>query len=328
MTKLNEIDLVRAASTVFELNAQPGDKVLIIADTQTDPSVWKSLATAARMADYDPVISIFSPRRAHNNEPPETVIPAMEEADLALFVTSRAMAHTDAKKRAVKAGTRYILMEEITPEILLNAGTADQYRALQATAQALHKAWTEGDKLHIKDDNGTDFTANISGRRGFYLAGIVTQDKEMGRNGCAFPDGECGIAPMEGTGEGVIVFDTSMHHIGWLNEPITLHVERGRIASIEGGVEAAKLRKIIEEHGDENALNCPAEVSVGLNPNFSFSGVARTDKKVYGGMHVAHGSSFDIGGTVKSNIHLDGVIGAPTLTIDGREVLRGGQILL
>lgn len=99
---------------------------------------------------------------------------------------------------------------------------------------------------------------------------------------CAFPDGEVGVAPDEGTTEGTVVWDTTVHGIDLLDEPIELTVEDGWVTDIEGGREADEFRETLEA-ADENAWYCAAEFSIGINPDAEITGRMRTDKKGRGG---------------------------------------------
>ena len=51
-------------------------------------------------------------------------------------------------------------------------------------------------------------------------------------------------------------------------------------------------------------------------------------ERVYGWTHVSTGSSAALpGGTVKSKIHLDGIIGAPTIYLDDELILEKGKFV-
>jgi leucyl aminopeptidase (aminopeptidase T) len=141
-----------------------------------------------------------------------------------------------------------------------------------------------------------------------------------------FPGGEFTIAPVEGSAFGTCVFDLSMHHIGRIQTPIALSVENGRITSIDGGKEAKTLRDYLERYGDDNAWCFPAEASIGLNPAAVVRGNQREDKVILGSMHFGLGTNIDVGGTLRSNIHLDGVIREPTLYVDGERKIADGRI--
>jgi len=57
-------------------------------------------------------------------------------------------------------------------------------------------------------------------------------------------------------------------------------------------------------------------------------GVQREDKNIFGAMHFGLGTNVDVGGTVRSKIHMDGVVLEPTLYVDGEERMRDGRFLV
>jgi leucyl aminopeptidase (aminopeptidase T) len=119
-----------------------------------------------------------------------------------------------------------------------------------------------------------------------------------------------------------------MHHLGRLQTPIELIVEDGRIQRIEGGADARILRDYLATYGDDNAYLCPAEASVGVNAKAIVRGIQREDKNIWGTMHFGLGTNIDVGGSIKSNIHMDGVILEPTLYVDGVKRIDHGRFLV
>ena len=119
-----------------------------------------------------------------------------------------------------------------------------------------------------------------------------------------------------------------MHHLGRLWTPIELIVEEGRVVRIEGGADARILRDYLETYGDENAYMCPAEASVGVNAKARVRGIQREDKNILGSMHFGLGTNVDVGGSIRSNIHMDGVILEPTLYVDGVMRIEDGRFLV
>jgi leucyl aminopeptidase (aminopeptidase T) len=118
-----------------------------------------------------------------------------------------------------------------------------------------------------------------------------------------------------------------MHQLGRLSSPIELTVENGRITKIDGGTDAHFLRNYLEQYGDENAYMCPAEASVGINSKALIRGIQREDKNILGSMHFGLGTNVDVGGSVLSNIHMDGVLLEPTLYVDGNMRMEHGRFL-
>jgi leucyl aminopeptidase (aminopeptidase T) len=186
---------------------------------------------------------------------------------------------------------------------------------------------------------GTDFTYRVDGRifvpplpdDTFDGYRIVNFDKDENRKGGTllyylFPTGEFNVAPVEGSANGKLVIDLTMHHIGRLSSPIELTVERGRVIKIDGGADARILRDYLTVYGDANAYMCPAEASVGVNAKALVRGIQREDKNIMGTMHFGLGTNVDVGGSVESKIHMDGVILEPTLYVDGVRKIHDGAI--
>ena len=188
---------------------------------------------------------------------------------------------------------------------------------------------------------GTEFTYRVDDRifvpplpsASFDPYKIINFDKDENRKGgnlyyYLFPTGEFNVAPIEGSANGRLVIDLTMHHLGRLGAPIELTVESGRVIKIDGGADARILRDYLLEYGDDNAYMCPAEASVGVNAKALVRGIQREDKNIMGTMHFGLGTNIDVGGSVKSKIHMDGVILEPTLYVDGIRKIDQGRILV
>jgi leucyl aminopeptidase (aminopeptidase T) len=159
------------------------------------------------------------------------------------------------------------------------------------------------------------------------MAGRVFSESWFGLSGCcAFPDGEVGLAPVEGTANGTLVFDASTQTLGPLEEPVRLEIVDSMIVSIDGGWQAAKLKAQLEVLDDPNAYYCPAEIAIGINEAAQFTGLLREDKKILGSCHIAYGANDDLGGTVSARTHVDGLLLQPTIEVDGELLVEEGVV--
>jgi leucyl aminopeptidase (aminopeptidase T) len=324
---LKTIQMIRYAKIPYELNAKQADNILIIADTNTDPLVWQAFASAAYNLKAEPTVALITPRQAHYYNPPEPVVEAMKKADINHFLTSTGMVHSPAAHDAGKLDRKNIASEQLTADMLTKGAATADYDEVERISNKMKDVWTKGSKVRVTSELGTDITAYKEGRPGYIAAGKVLKQEGIEMYACAFPDGEAGHAPIEGTTEGVFVVDVTAHYVGALREPMRWTIKKGRVIEIQGGVEARRFLDYIKTYGDENAFNV-GEIAVGANPKAIVTGVIREDKKIYGTVHVGLGMNTDVGGKNDSKLHLDGVIRRPTVYVDDKIIVENGVIKL
>jgi leucyl aminopeptidase (aminopeptidase T) len=317
------IDIVKYMAPIFELNQEEKDtNSLVIADTATDPVVWQGIAAASSARGLTPTIAIMTPRAHHQDEPTPAVAKAMTESDIFFEVPTKAMAHSLADKSAQDLKRKAIRMEETTYEMLTTGGVTADHKEMEKLGIRVENAMNAGKNIHITSEFGTDLTAKLSSVPCVASTGRCRTEK--GHYHTSFPAGECAHGTEQPTANGIIVWDTSAHQVGILKEPIKLTIKNNRVVKMEGGAQATQLREYIETYGDENRWNCPAEISPGLNPNARVRGIMREDKKLLGACHIATGN----GSGLRSNIHIDGIIRRPTITVDDKTVIENGKFMV
>lgn len=193
-------ELVRNASKPFELNAEPGDEVVIVTDSEIEESVWAALYAAANERGLDPTVVLIPPRKEHGNDPTPAAAEAMLQADLCVMVTSTAITHSEAGAAAQHAGVKCIAMDEMTPDILRSGAASADYEAMQDIARTLGDIYASGSEMRITSDHGTDVVGDIEGQTYWPIAGKIVDNATQSI--CAFPDGEVGVAPDEGSTQG------------------------------------------------------------------------------------------------------------------------------
>jgi leucyl aminopeptidase (aminopeptidase T) len=313
------------------LNAKTGEKILILTDSAMDPVVWKGLQKAAVDLGMEPTVAVMTPRATHSTNPPEPICAAAlhQETDLTIYLTSTAMAHSRLTDSLIDEGKRFLLMEQLTAAMLAPEGPAGaDYHALNRLGLRIADVYSGGETIRVTCPNGTDLTASIKGRPGRSIAGLPLVMKPGGGIGCAFPDGESHVCPVEGTGNGTVVFDLTAHDVGRIRTPIRLTVKDGMVVDIEGAEEAEIWKATLARFPDMNNYNCPAEISIGLNPRVTPTGSMRTDKKMYATSHIGMGDTIALGGTCHARLRLEGVISKPEISVDGFVIASGGRILL
>jgi leucyl aminopeptidase (aminopeptidase T) len=316
------IELIKQVKIPLELNKEGVREVAILTDTGRDPVIVEALAAAAYEMGIEPTIVTMVAREVHGSEPTAVMAQAVLGSQLMLFAMSTGTAHTECVRNALKLGIKYLSMPEITVDTLIRgAATADYGEVARITA-AVAKILTNGAAVHITSNFGTDLSFSIKGRKAVELVGVF----KPGTIAC-FPDGESPMAPVEGTANGKLVIDSSVHQIGRVTEPVIMAVEKGFVSTIEGGAEAEMLMNILKTRGDKNSFNI-GEFAVGTNPCARISGNVSEDKKRLGSIHIALGDNVTLGGHTRSVTHIDGVMGFPSLWVDKKQIIDNGKLLI
>jgi leucyl aminopeptidase (aminopeptidase T) len=69
------------------------------------------------------------------------------------------------------------------------------------------------------------------------------------------------------------------------------------------------------------------EIGLGANPKAKLVG-GPEDERVRGSVHIGLGENRYFGGTLASASHLDGTMLHATLTVDGKDLVKDGRLLI
>lgn len=305
-------------------NVKPGEAVLVITDTAMPFSITEALALVAQARGAEPEIMIIKQRDYHNQEPPKPAAEAMKAADVVFEVSSKGFYHTEARREANRAGARYITLCEITEDLMIAGAVEADYVQIKPTVDKLANKLAMGNSLKVTAPGGTSLTADITGRPGRALSGVVHNPGDFG----APPDIEASVSPIEGTANGVLVVDAYAIDVGLISEPIKITFKDGMAIKVEGGAEAKKLRDRLASANDPLIYNF-GEFGIGLNPKCGMTACLLDTEGKAGTSHVALGSSPPgSGGKVRATAHIDLVFWKPTIEIDGDIVLKDGEVVL
>ncbi|RLI12142.1 aminopeptidase [Candidatus Bathyarchaeota archaeon] len=296
----------------------PDEEVLIVTDTGKI-RIAEALAYAARSLGAETSMIVMLPRARSGVEPPRAVAEAMLGADVILMPTTHSLSHTEARRKASEAGARIASMPGITEDMMSTGAMTADYEQVAALTEAVAGALEGGREVHLTTPSGTDLRMSIEGRKVLRDTGLYHKPGDFGN----LPAGEACLAPVEGTAEGILVIDRLGDIV---TRPLRVRVEAGRAVEFEGP-DADRLVELLRS-ADENAYNI-AELGIGTNPKARLRGVVLEDEKVLGTVHVALGDNRSFpGGRVASSIHLDCILLRPTLTVDGRLIMKNGRLLV
>lgn len=313
--------LQQAAGVVLRdcMAVKPGETVLIIVDAPKR-EIGRVLYDQAEEMGAEALLMEMLPRENHGVEPPQAVAEAMKVADVIIIPTSKSLSHTDARRNANERGARIATMPDITAEMMART-LASGYSEIAGRCLHYADVLSQGQEVHLVTPAGTDLSFSIKDRKAFPDTGLVHSPGDFSN----LPAGEAYIAPVEGTAKGKLVVDGTMTGAGRLNSPIVMEVKEGFVTAVTGGQEAEQLETIISRYGREGRNI--AELGIGLNDQARITGHPLEDEKVLGTVHVALGDNSTFGGTVSVPSHLDGILLQPTLTVDGREVIKAGKLV-
>jgi leucyl aminopeptidase (aminopeptidase T) len=175
-------------------------------------------------------------------------------------------------------------------------------------------------EVRITSPKGTDVSMAVEGRPLDLDVGVVTAEAPLTN----LPAGEVCLAPIETSANGVVVFDVAFLDGRWVED---LEVEfTGGVAC---GVRAVRGLDLFNDTiaGASGAGNIIGELGIGLNHEVTAPcGNMLLDEKILGTIHIAVGENTMLGGANDSSLHWDLLVMNPTVTVDGRTLLAGGEL--
>ncbi len=301
------------------LAPKKGENMIIITDEPLR-QIGQAIFKVSQEFGIEPVMVEITPRERNGDEPPPKIAEMWKKFNLFLAPTSKSLTHTKARRDACKAGVRGATLPGIKMNTMIRALNAD-YSAIAKRSEKVAKILSSGKTAKVTTPSGTDLWMSIKGRTAKADTGQLFKRGAYGN----LPAGEAFLAPLEGTTNGSIVIDGAMAGIGLVREPIVIKVQNGLATKIDGGREARQLKKMMQPLG-KNARNV-AELGVGTNDKARLIGSILEDEKVMGTVHIAFGNNMSMGGKVNVPLHVDGILLKPTLEIDGKLIMKNGELL-
>ncbi|MBI4677660.1 MAG: aminopeptidase [Elusimicrobia bacterium] len=293
-----------------------GERALVLSDPATR-SLGEALASAAAEVAREAEHLVIPSPSAHGTEPPASAARRMIEADAVFCLTKMSLAHSRACREALGRGARWLSLPDYSAETLSGRALRADFRRLSKAADRLAEALSEGKRLEISTEAGTKFSCSIRDRKANAAPGWCAGPGSL----ASPPDAEVNIAPIEDSGEGVVVVDGSIPHprLGLRKKPLALTVRRGRVVKVTGP-DSKILEALFAEVGDPRS-RIVGEVGFGLNPLARLRGSMLEDEGTAGTAHFGIGANATLGGANAVPFHLDHIVRRPSVRIDGRPVV-------
>jgi leucyl aminopeptidase (aminopeptidase T) len=252
----------------------------------------------------------------HGDEPPNVVADAMIHSDVIVAPTTFSITYTNATRAALARGARIATMPGLTMDMLIKGGLLADYEKIARNIRRFGKRLQKGKEVHVTSADGTDIIFSIQGRRWILDDNGLCHKRGSITN---LPAGKIFIAPQEGTANGKIVIDGAF--MGTSEKEVVVEVKNGMAEQITGSKDASSLM----ERGRCARTIC--EFGIGMNPKSKVIGNILEDQKALGTVHFGFGDNSTFGGEVKCDIHVDGMVLKPDVTIDGKEIIKKGNMV-
>ncbi|MSQ54568.1 MAG: 2,5-dihydroxypyridine 5,6-dioxygenase [Betaproteobacteria bacterium] len=298
---------------------------MVVLDAMGTGSPYRELAIEAARSFGTDVACVLVP---DNSRLPEAAIPAVRGANLMidLMFNHDPLIYQFGRTE----GLRTLVVLE-PPEILERLmPLADDKRRVQAAQACIGKA----KRMRVTSPAGTDFS------------GLLGQFDINCQYGFADDPGHWDQWPgsfiltymNEGTAEGTLVIDAGdmvFPYKEYVRTPIKLRIERGFISAIEGGLDAAYMRSVLDSQRDPEVF-AVSHVGWGLTRNARWDALGHYDKKgtegqdgrgFCGNFLFSTGPNVSGGGTRATPLHLDVPMRNCSVYLDDQPmVLNGGVI--
>lgn len=311
-TKKNSLEIAAENIVTQNMNIQLLEKVLILTDTKMT-KFGKAIYDAAKKINLDTNLLMMPPTPENGAEPNVVVANAMKAADVVIAPTYKSLSHTKARREANKAGARIATMPDVSEHSFLHGGLTADYQIITELVNKMYYALKGKTKVKVESKNGTNVDFEIGEMILDRDTGILHNAGQFGN----LPAGEVDTAPNEGSTNGIVVFDD----LNGFGKKIKLKISNGSVDETDN-------QKLEEAFSRMPKARNIAEFGIGANPKAKVIGNTLEDEKVLGTIHIALGNNMSYGGRPDVQFHKDGIIEEPTVTVDGRLIIRNGKWLI
>ncbi|MCK5245749.1 hypothetical protein KAR02_02550, partial [Candidatus Bipolaricaulota bacterium] len=224
-------ELAAAAHKVVKeiMLVQPGETVVITADTQSDLRVVHATAQAAMIVGAHPVVIWYETRPNAQMEPFQPVAAAVQASDVWIEYAVQYTLYTDTRRAATAKGCRYAAFCGLDASALVGTIGQVDYPTMLRMGERLVELTQNVEEFSVTTSRGTDLRLSNRGA-------VVWQSGCLGdkRGVEVMLGGQVVWLPEESSVQGTLVVDGSIwppDAIGIVREPVTLQIENGLIQS-------------------------------------------------------------------------------------------------
>ena len=327
-------------------NLQPGTKVLIISDSRTPQHVVNlfmgmAMAMGAEVcATQNYLAPPPADQPAYSWNP--MIVAAAREAEL---IVDMAVGYADFMAEAIERGAQIITPGDGTggmhlEETLIRTMLGVDLNKMRREAIHIADQFSAARELRITSEEGTDFTADITGLEGIHSHEYLWDPdrKQKVYTWSALPPAAPGIVLPKGAGNGVLAVDGLLMLADANRIPkstVYLTLKKGKIVGAEGEDRplVAQMNRWLDTIDGDTGRYGPVHINLGLNPKARLN-EHQEFEKIRGTIVLGFGDSrfltrmFSGSGleTVDSPVHWDVIVMRPTIRLDGMAICTAGQV--
>lgn len=209
-------------------------------------------------------------------------------------------------------------------KVMDNALSADLKR-ISKLGHDVASLFQKGKTVQITAGNGTRLNFELAARKVHIDDGIVDgEDIANGSLDANLPAGSVSTTMVETSAEGKAVFDLPIQNLGLNIEDMEWVFEKGKVTSMTARKNLEPVTKTLEKAtGDKDRI---AYLRIGLNPRAEYGYLMNSS--VEGAVSIGIGDNEAIGGNNTSTGGFEGTIGNAAVDIDGRLIIKNGQLVM
>ncbi|MCC3399596.1 hypothetical protein D4759_31885 [Clostridiales bacterium AHG0011] len=319
-------DIASVENLIGKCISNEKKKILIIYDDTTE-NILEEFTCALKKLDKECWKEKNKSSVCHGKEPSLEIKKRMLSSEAVICLTQYSLAHTKARKEAEEKGIPFLSLPNYDRAILSNEAMQVDYFDKIGLVEKYTSSLSQGHYVEIETELGTALELDISNRLGNCCPGCTTDCYLLGSP----PDIEANIAPNEEKTQGIIVIDGSVtdERIGLLKKPVTMNIVDGKICCVCSDDKYVEklVQEILTNIGSEKAF-IVGELGIGFNDKAKLCGNMLIDEGAMGCIHFGMGSNWTIGGKNKVDFHLDFVMTAATVKVDGIKIIDKGALVL
>lgn len=313
-----EFELHRAARVLLtEVRpVEPGDQVLITADTKADQRVARATAAAAAALGAVPTVLVY-PAGEPVAPVPGPVFGAARHARHWINFSVGYHLYSEAYAAAIDNGCVYVELTGMDVDMMVRTIGRVDNALLEELKTVLYRRSQEARTIRITNPAGCDITMEVDP-----AGDPFWEDPPADAGWPQMLGGQSGAMVVRESVSGTLVFDGAAwppDSLGLLARPIVMTVADGYVTTFEGGPEARIYERWLKSSGNLRALMFD-HFCYGFNPGVKRpSGRILEDERIFGCVQIGLGAT-ELG----SPVHSDGVVLSPSVWLDEHQIQAEG----